>query len=134
MSRLALPAVLLGALACSAPALAETPSTPVAKAWEAMTASKPPVALPSTRKALTADEMASISGGAEVSVEVLNRQQLTGTTTGNTITAGSLVSGTVNFSDNALNGFTGIGNFVVNTGANNTLQGAISVSVVTTPP
>ena len=99
-----------------------------------MTTPKPPAASPAASKALTADEMASISGGAEVSVEVLNRQQLTGTTTGNSISAGSLVSGGVNFSDNALNGFTGIGNFVVNTGANNTLQGAISVSVVTTPP
>ncbi len=45
----------------------------------------------------------------------------------------SVTSGAVNFSDNALSGFRGIGNFVVNTGANNTLQGAINISVVTTP-
>lgn len=123
MSRLVLSTVVLGALLCSGPVLAETVSAPPAKAPAAAT----------THRALTADEMASISGGAEVSVEVLNRQQLTGTTTGNSITAGSLVSGQVTFGPDALSGFSGIGNFVINTGANNTLQGAISVSVVTTP-
>jgi hypothetical protein len=78
--------------------------------------------------------MAGVNGGAEVSIELLNRQQLTGMTTGNTVTAGTLTSGPISFSPSALNGFNGIGNFVLNTGANNTLQGAISVSVVTAPP
>jgi len=82
---------------------------------------------------LPSSEMASLSGGEGVDVAVLTRQQLTGTTTGNTVNAGSVTSGSVNFSDNALTGFRGIGNFVVNTGANNTLQGAINISVVTTP-
>jgi len=77
-------------------------------------------------------EMASLSGGEGVDVAVLTRQQLTGTTTGNTVNAGTVTSGAVNFSDNALSGFRGIGNFVVNTGANNTLQGAINISVVST--
>ena len=80
-----------------------------------------------------ASEMASLSGGEGVDVAVLTRQQLTGTTTGNTVNAGTVTSGVVNFSDNALAGFRGIGNFVVNTGANNTLQGAINISIVTTP-
>jgi hypothetical protein len=82
---------------------------------------------------LPASEMASLSGGEGVDVAVLTRQQLTGTTSGNTVNAGTVTSGTVNFSDNALSGFRGIGNFVVNTGANNTLQGAINISVVTAP-
>lgn len=82
---------------------------------------------------LPASEMASLAGGEGVDVAVLTRQQLTGTTTGNTVNAGTVTSGAVNFSDNALSGFRGIGNFVVNTGANNTLQGAINISVVTTP-
>ncbi len=82
---------------------------------------------------LSPSEMATLSGGEGVDVAVLTQQQLTGTTTGNTVNAGSVTSGAVNFSDNALSGFRGIGNFVVNTGANNTLQGAINISVVTTP-
>ena len=82
---------------------------------------------------LSSSEMASLAGGEGVNVEVLTRQQLTGATTGNTVNAGTMTSGTVTFSDNALSGFRGIGNFVVNTGANNTLQGAINISIVTTP-
>ena len=79
-------------------------------------------------------EMAQASAGQEViTVEALTRQQLTGATTGNTINAGVLTSGQVTFSPQALNGFNGIGNFVINTGANNTLQGAINFSVVTVP-
>lgn len=82
---------------------------------------------------LSSAEMASLSGGEGIDVAVLTQQQLTGATSGNTINAGTVVSGAVNFSGNALNGFRGIGNFVVNTGANNTLLGAINISVVTTP-
>jgi hypothetical protein len=88
---------------------------------------------PAAQAPLPASEMASLSGGEGVDVTVLTRQQLTGATTGNTVNAGTMTSGAVNFSDNALSGFRGIGNFVVNTGANNTLQGAINISVVTTP-
>ena len=93
----------------------------------------PAVEQPKPEAVLPASEMASLSGGEGVDVAVLTRQQLTGTTTGNTVNAGTVTSGAVNFSDNALSGFRGIGNFVVNTGANNTLQGAINISIVTTP-
>lgn len=82
---------------------------------------------------LSSSEMASLAGGEGVDVAVLTRQQLTGVTTGNTVNAGTVTSGAVNFSDNSLSGFRGIGNFVINTGANNTLQGAINISIVTTP-
>ena len=82
---------------------------------------------------LSAEEMAAASGGQGVSVEVLTRQQLSGVTTGNTVNAGTLTSGDVTFSADALQGFSGVGNFVINTGANNTLQGAINISIVTAP-
>lgn len=82
---------------------------------------------------LSVEEMAQASGGQGVTVEVLTRQQLSGTTTGNTVNAGTLTSGDVTFGPDALTGFNGVGNFVINTGANNTLQGAINISVVTTP-
>ena len=90
-------------------------------------------AQPGSEAPIPTSEMASLSGGEGVDVKVLTQQQLTGATSGNTVNAGTVTSGAVNFSDNALSGFRGIGNFVVNTGANNTLQGAINISVVTTP-
>ncbi|WP_372786936.1 hypothetical protein [Phenylobacterium sp.] len=124
MPRFALSTVLLGAVLTCAPAMAQSVAPAPAR---------PPVAA-TPPKALSPAEMAGINGGSEVSVEVLNRQQLTGMTTGNTINAGALSSGQINFEPGSLSGFNGIGNFVLNTGANNTLQGAISVSVVTTPP
>ena len=82
---------------------------------------------------LAPSELSTLAGGQGVDVAVMTRQQLTGTTTGNTINAGTVTSGSVSFSANALSGFSGVGNFVVNTGANNTLQGAINISVVTAP-
>lgn len=93
----------------------------------------PPVEQPASEVRLSSSEMATLAGGEGVNVAVLTQQQLTGATTGNTVNAGTMTSGTVTFSDNALSGFRGIGNFVVNTGANNTLQGAINISVVTAP-
>lgn len=87
----------------------------------------------STNTPLPLEEMQALSGGQGVNVEVVTRQQLTGTTSGNTITTGTLTSGDVTFSDDALSNFSGVGNFVINTGANNTLQGAINISIVTAP-
>jgi hypothetical protein len=93
-----------------------------------------PIAVAQDARSLSLEEMESASGGQGVSVEVLTRQQLSGTTSGNTVNAGTLTSGDVSFGADALDGFSGVGNFVINTGANNTLQGAINISVVTTPP
>lgn len=74
-------------------------------------------------------ELAALSGG-ESHVQVLTNQNLSAISTGNTVEAGTVVSGDISFTGDALSGFSGIGNFVVNTGHNNTLQGSISVSVV----
>jgi hypothetical protein len=122
-------AFLVSALAAGTVAAAE-PATPLDGAEPAS------VSGPSTKSAavmLSAEEMETASGGQGVSVEVLTRQQLSGTTSGNTVNAGTLNSGNVSFGADALDGFSGVGNFVINTGANNTLQGAINISVVTTP-
>ena len=83
--------------------------------------------------ALSLDEMSDISAGDGTFVEALTSQQLTGASTGNSVIANTVTSGDVNFSPTALSGFSGVGNFVVNTGANNILQGAINISVVTVP-
>lgn len=82
---------------------------------------------------LSADEMSGVHAGAESKVSVLTNQQVSGVTSGNSITAGTLTSGMISFSPDALNGYSGVGNFVINTGANNTLQGSINISIVTAP-
>jgi len=82
---------------------------------------------------LDAAELEDSSGRAGVTTEALSLQQLSGATTDVSVTAGSLTSGEVRFEGGALDGFSGIGNFVVNTGANNTLQGAINISIATVP-
>ncbi len=112
---------LLAALSAGGGALAQSPA--------AAAATEPTASAP----ALSADELAEASGGQGVTVDVMSRQQLTGSTSGNTVNAGTLTSGEVSFGPNALDGFNGVGNFVINTGANNTLQGAINITIVTTP-
>ncbi len=65
--------------------------------------------------------------------EATTEQNLEATVTDNSISANTVTSGAVNFGSNALN-FNGIGNFVVNTGNNNVLQGSLSVTVINGAP
>ena len=113
-------------LACLAALLA---SPAAAAAPEA----SPPLSKHASPAPLSAEEMSSVHAGADTKVTVLTTQQLTGTTSGNSITAGTVTSGAIGFSPDALSGFSGVGNFVVNTGANNTLQGSINISIVGAP-
>jgi hypothetical protein len=78
-------------------------------------------------------DLAGISGGAALQIQALTRQNLTAAVSGNSLNAETIESGTINFSANALSGFNGIGNFVINTGNNNVLQGSLSVTIVTAP-
>jgi hypothetical protein len=75
------------------------------------------------------DELANVRAGEAPIIEVTTEQDLKATVTGNQITAGTVQSGDVNIGANAL-GFNGIGNFVINTGNNNVLQGSLSVTVL----
>jgi hypothetical protein len=86
--------------------------------------------------AMTQNDLGDMSGGQSVTVTttVLSQNDLKATTSGNTINAQTVTSGPISFSNNALNAFAGVGNFVVNTGANNTLQGSISISILTAAP
>jgi len=83
---------------------------------------------------LSAGELSESRAGQTSVISVLSRQQLDGTTSNNSIQAGTLTAGAVSFSSNALQNYSGVGNFVINTGANNTLQGSISVNIVAQPP
>ena len=78
---------------------------------------------------LSTDNLADISAGQSDQTLALTNQSLTATSTGNMINANSVNAGDVNFGANVFSGFNGIGNFVINTGNNNVLQGSLSVTV-----
>lgn len=82
-------------------------------------------------RALDSDALGSIDGKQGPQPQVLSDQNLSATSSGNTVNAQVLNSGDIQFTSGALQGFNGVGNFVVNTGANNNLQGAISITIVT---
>ena len=81
---------------------------------------------------LALDELGEINAEGTVT-NVITNQDLNATNSGNTITAGTIQNGDINFSGNALTGFSGVGNFVTNTGNNNNLQSSISVVITGAP-
>ena len=91
-------------------------------AGQAVAADKP--ALPA---AVSSQELAGMSGGTAVAV---TNQNLSAVNSGNTVSANTLTTGDVTLQSNAFSGFSGIGNFVVNTGNNNNIQGSLSVTVI----
>lgn len=117
--------VLALALAGAGPVLAQTAPPPPETAQGAAA----PEIEAGTPMAL--DDLAAVRGQG-VENTLLSEQQLSAASSGNSITANTVRSGDVSMAG-ALSGFSGVGNFVVNTGNNNTLQGAISVNIITTP-
>ena len=93
-------------------------------AGQAVAADKP--ALP---PAVSGEDLAGMSGGANTAVALTN-QSLTAVNSGNSVTADALNTGAVTLQRGAFNGFNGIGNFVINTGNNNNLQGTLSVTII----
>lgn len=77
------------------------------------------------------EALGAISGRGDVIV-ALTDQDLTAVSTGNTITADLVNSGNISLQDNALSGFGGVGNFLMNTGHNNSLQSNVSVTIIVT--
>ena len=78
-------------------------------------------------------DLDALAGEGIGDVNVITGQTLTAITAGNTINAGTVGSGAITLGPNAFSGFDGIGNFVVNSGHNNTLQSSLSVSIVLAP-
>lgn len=102
--------VTAGLIATASPALADEPvpaTAPVA----------PPILL-------SLEDLSQTRGGQTV---IVNNQTLTAITAGNSI--GDYIAGAINFSDNALSNFTGIGNFTLNTGAQNNLQTGMILTI-----
>lgn len=85
---------------------------------------------PAAEAALASEDLAALAGQGDAPVGVLTEQTLTALNTGNSVTGGTVGSGAISIDQNAFSGFDGIGNFVINSGHNNTLQSTLSVSIV----
>ena len=71
------------------------------------------------------EDLIELRGGQAI---VLSNQALTAISNGNVFN-GDYVAGQISLTDNALSNFNGMGNFVINTGAQNNLQSAMNVTI-----
>jgi hypothetical protein len=83
---------------------------------------------------LSTEDMDALAGGTGVDIVMITEQTLTAVNSGNTVIGDTVSSGEVNLGSGAFSGYSGLGNFVINTGHNNNLQSSMSVSVVLAPP
>jgi hypothetical protein len=93
---------------------------------------KPVATATKSAPALDAASLEAIAGEGGP-LFIITDQTLTAVTAGNSITAGTVGSGSITLDQNAFSGFDGIGNFVINSGHNNTLQSSLSVAIVLAP-
>ena len=82
---------------------------------------------------LSTEDMDALAGGTGVDIVMITDQTLTAVNSGNTVTGDTVSSGEVTLGQGAFSGYSGLGNFVINTGHNNYLQSSMSVSVVLAP-
>ena len=99
------------------------------------TSARPPVPTPapsaSQRPAAIDDsELAALNGRQGSTSTILSDQDLTAVNNGNTITATTVGSGPITLGPGAFDGFAGVGNFVINSGHNNNLQGALTINII----
>lgn len=94
----------------------------------------PSASAPLEVQPLDAAELHDLSARQGVSIIVASDQLLKATNSGNSINANTVGSGAITVGANAFAGYSGVGNFVMNTGHNNNLQGAITINIVTTGP
>jgi hypothetical protein len=89
--------------------------------------------------AVGASSLAGTQGGANtntninISADIISDQELSAINTGNAISAGSITNGPISIGTNAFSGFNGIGNFLMNTGNQNNIEGTLSVNIVASP-
>ncbi len=88
----------------------------------------------SAMEVLSLEDMDALAGGTGVDIVTITDQTLSAINTGNTVTGDTVGSGQVTLGSGAFSGYSGLGNFVINTGHNNNLQSSMSVSVVLAPP
>lgn len=115
MKRLIATAMAAATFTLSMPAFAQ-------QSADASVPSRPDAALPIL---LSEAELATTRGGQTL---IINNQTLKAITSGNVI-GGDYVAGDISFNDDAFANFAGIGNFTINTGAQNNLQTAMILTV-----
>lgn len=79
---------------------------------------------------LSLEDMGALSGGTGADVLVITEQTLNAVNHGNNVIGETIVSGDVSLATNAFSGYSGLGNFIINTGHNNNLQSSMNVSIV----
>jgi hypothetical protein len=118
-------AVFAGAaLAASAPAQAQAAAGNAASTTQPSTAVQPPVEADAP-VALSDSALDALRGGESM---VVTNQTLVAITSGNVIN-GDYAAGNVSISDNALSNFNGLGNLLINTGAQVSLQTGMNVTI-----
>jgi hypothetical protein len=80
---------------------------------------------PETDNALSDDALSDLRGGQAI---VIGNQTLNAVNSGSTLN-GNYTAGSVALTDNALSNFNGLGNVLINTGAQNNLQSAMNVTI-----
>jgi hypothetical protein len=95
-------------------------------------------AAPNSAAAVADGELQAARGGSAIPSapavplavdSALSLQTLSGLVAGNTVVANTVQSGAINFDGQALSNFSGVGNFILNTGMNSLLQGSVNVTV-----
>lgn len=110
---------------------AQETQTALAQAAPARTAFAPAApAAPASPQPIPTDELAVLNGRQGSVSTVMSNQDLTAVNRGNTVTANTVGSGPITLGPGAFNGFAGVGNFVINSGHNNNLQGALTINVI----
>jgi hypothetical protein len=84
-----------------------------------------PVLIARDANILADDDLLQMRGGHAI---VVGNQTLTAISNGNAFT-GNYTAGSIALADNALSNFNGLGNLVINTGAQNNLQSAMNVTI-----
>jgi len=79
---------------------------------------------------ISSEELSALSGGASPTGLAVTNQTLSALNADNSVSAGTVITGQVSLQPGT---FSGIGNFVFNTGNNNNVQGTLSVTILTPP-
>lgn len=124
--------IAIPALATTAYAedLAQAPAAADINTAPPVIAEPAPAITPADEDATLSDgDLDDLRGGDAI---VVGTQTLTAINSG-TVFTGNYTAGNINISDNALSNFNGLGNLVINTGAQNNLQSAMNVTINIAP-
>lgn len=122
---------VLAQIAPPVPQVQPTEAFDESGAWSAPLSSTPTLMQASpTATALNVGELSDLNGRQGSTSTILSDQDLTAINRGNSITAQTVNNGAITLGSGAFEGFAGVGNFVINSGNNNNLQGALTINII----